>query len=580
VEIAERLCGVGLPAARVDAFLDTLIVRGVVHQDLNLPDQTRDYVQQVAARLEGVGTPEALHHAEVFTTLAQLEARFGAAPAAERRQLMGRIQEQIERFAATCTVSSPTVLEESPIWEDVGTHDTSWGWDPAPLERNVASLARLQRILPLFDETSPQRLGLYRWFSQRYGEDGRCDDLLEVYRELASQPQAVVAQVMRAEGDPHAQALVELRRGFLRRLHEALERADGASTLRLDERLLDQTIDALAPWVPSMDSAAYWLQLVPESSERPASVVVNNVASGHGAYYSRFCELFEGRGEGEWSLGAAIRDSIRAENPRQADLTAVLGINVNLHPHLSPLELVYPGAIPTTGAEALTVRDLGIAADSSARRLRLYTRADGLPVDLVPFNFLFPAAAPMLYRFLCALGSSHHVRLRLWDRLRMGLARHRTHFPRLCLGELVLERQAWFLSSSQLEFLGPGTCLPTLELMQQTDRWRRARGLPSEAFVRGVERTSRMKLDEGWAKVTRQWAVEARSARRKPQYLDFRNPFLVRLLASVARSSSEGGLVVSECLPPTSIYTQGAGPRAAEEFLVELSTGGASERGR
>ncbi len=570
VQIVELLTGLSLPADRVNAFLDKLVDVGLLHQDFDLPDQIGDYARAVAARIAEAGSPQAQQCAEIFTTLADLETGFGAAPAAQRVELMGRISQEIERFTEICGVSSPAAISESPVWEDVGACGEARCWDPTLLERNHAHFSRLQQLVPLFDDMVPQRLGLYRWFTSRFGEDGRCDDLLRVYREFASQTPAQISAVMQALDDPRASTIVELRGRFLRRVYASLEASGDVSTLSIDEEIFDDLFREYAPWVPRWASAAYWLQLVPEASGQPASIVVNNVATGHGVFFSRFCDLVE-PDDGGWTLAAALRGATLRESPRQADLTAVFGINVNLHPNLSPLEVVYPGSVATTD-RALTIRDLGIRADRSTCSLQLYTRADGTPIDIVPLNFLFPAAAPMLYRFLCTLGTSHNMRMRIWDRLRWTMAAHRTEFPQLRFGELVLERRTWFISSQELAFLGDGTRLPDLELLRRAEAWRRDRELPREAFIRGADRAAQAQHSEHWADVTRQWALEARSARRKPQYLDFHNPFLLRILAKIVRTSSGGGVFFSECLPPTSLYGGVGGATAAEEFLVEFSS--------
>jgi hypothetical protein len=65
--------------------------------------------------------------------------------------------------------------------------------------------------------------------------------------------------------------------------------------------------------------------------------------------------------------------------------------------------------------------------------------------------------------------------------------------------------------------------------------------------------------------------VSARRGRRhKPQFVDFRNPFLTSVLFASLPAVGDWSLLVQECLPPAAIYLGEEGPDSAEEFLVEV----------
>jgi hypothetical protein len=247
-----------------------------------------------------------------------------------------------------------------------------------------------------------------------------------------------------------------------------------------------------------------------------------------------------------------------------------MGLNFNLHPRLTPYELVYPGSVARPGATGvLNLTDIAVRADPARRRLVLVSRHDGEPLDLVPLNFLYPAAAPLLYRFLCGFAPTRTYRGGLWEQIDRGRpASAPAHRPRVQLGDLVLDRRSWRVPIADLPDMD-GLERQDVGALAGFDRWRRARGLPRTGFFRILAPPppagERDLLSE-----TRRWALEARTARlHKPHFLDTRNPFLLYVLAKQARACPDGTLFVQECLPAVEDYAAGRGPTGAEEFFVE-----------
>jgi hypothetical protein len=282
--------------------------------------------------------------------------------------------------------------------------------------------------------------------------------------------------------------------------------------------------------------------------------------------FSRFCDLVEPADSEAWSLRRSVRETIARHSPRHADLTAVLGFNINLHPRLTPLEVVYPGSIPS-GGDGLTLRDLALEADAATRTLRLVNRRDGQPVALGPMSFFLPVVAPPLYRFLCVFAPLPDYRMGFWDRLRQWSRREYPYLPRLTLGDLVLERRRWSVPLTEVRELGDQSSADSLDALVAAGKWHDRRGIPRECFFRR-QRVAGPETSGSWTEETRRWAVNARTARRKAQYLDFWNPFLVRLLVDRAHAADDGVVVFHECLPPTALYRQSE-LASAEELVVE-----------
>lgn len=569
-EVVEALADHGMSAGGAASVVDRLVEAGVCHLDLGIPDQTTDFAAEARERLEAAESATASELADVFETLHDAARRFSTATLPERERCLDELEEEVERFAELCGASDPLSMTRTLLYEDVAAEDRARSWAPDALDRNAKHFARFQRLLPLLDDTTFERLGLYRWFVSNFGRDGRCEDVVTLYRAFSSQSRTAISEIMQGLRSPAARRVRDARREVLRRLDDAVAGVPGSGELRLEEACVDAAIEDLPEAVPWSEEAAYRLQLSDGGAGGTAAVVLNEVASGHGVFLSRFCDLVEPDDPGAWSLRRSLRRTIGDLRPRQADLTAVLSLNVNLHPPLAPLEVVYPGSVASEPEDALTLRDLAVVADSERRTLRFVDRRDGRPVRLTPMNFLFPAAAPLLYRFLCALSPLHTYRVGLWDRLRRWSDRTMDRLPRLILGDVVIERRRWFLPASEVEEAVEEAACDTVSSLVAARRWFRGRGLPRETFFRVHRKGDETDEDTTWIEATRNWAENARDAGRKRQYLDARNPSLLRLLFKEVEDPSAGLVEFQECLPPTSVYPGKDGPDAAEEFVVEF----------
>jgi hypothetical protein len=106
------------------------------------------------------------------------------------------------------------------------------------------------------------------------------------------------------------------------------------------------------------------------------------------------------------------------------------------------------------------------------------------------------------------------------------IMRLRPHTPRIVIDRLVIKRESWSFSPSELQFLQDSDLA---ENFLQIRRWAQAEGIPRFVFFKAP--------------------VE-----EKPAYLDFESPILVGIFAKVVRRTQEAALAdatidVSEMLP-------------------------------
>lgn len=566
-ELLDRLIAAGLTADAAARTLDQLVRVGLCHRGAGLPDQAAGAAGALATHLRAAGTQSALECAEIMARFQEIEDGYAAASAPSRTALLAELRQLLERFVAVTGAPAPAPdAMRTAVYEDVGNRGRASTWDPALLERNRKHVEQLQLLLPVLDDAGIEKLGLYGFATETAGLGPGGMPLVDLYRAFSSLPPSRAAAVMSGIGDPHVGRLLDARRAVFGALGGLLARSPTATELVLDPADLQAWIDAIPEAVAPWRSMAMRVQL-DRSSDRPL-IVVNGVTTGHGVFFSRFCDLLTPE-QGGWDLAAALRANIAATAPRQTDITAVLGLNFNLHPRLTPFELVYPGSVAlpnTTGL--LTLADLVVRPDPDRRRLELVSSIDGEPVDLVPLNFLYPAAGPALYRFLCAFAPTRTYRGGLWDQLdRAGPGAARR--PRVLLGDLVLDRRSWRVPVGELPALD-GLERQELDALADFERWRHRVGIPRTTFFRvlapSVEASAgRDVLDE-----TRRWALAARQGRlHKPHFLDSRNPFLMHVLAKQARDGAS--ILFQECLPVADGHT--GQPHGAEELFIEHTIG-------
>lgn len=536
---------------RAEQELDALVSLGVCENVCWVPDEEPEYAAAVAARLpEGPA-------AQAFCSLAEAERAFGQASVAERDELLSRVDRSVSRLRTELAVCEPpSEAVRSTLYEDVRSDSGPRWWRPDLVADNQAGFTLLQRLLPLFDDTAIARHGLYRFFVRQYGGDGRCVDVLELYRRFVQLGQDETTELLSGVGDAEAARCYRLRGRFAAGLDGWIADARGTARVELDRDWLEEFVGSFPACLRPWRSATYLMQFHGTLEERPG-IVVNEVRSGSGTFYARFLDR-------DARMSVAIqRDVISTGDHRQTDLAAVLGCNYNVHPRLSPFVVEYPG---TSSAydDVLTLRDLAVRANPAHQTLELVSQRDDAPLTLMPLNAAQPVSMPELYQFLHLFVPSATYRTGWLWWLYIAMRPKCRQLPRLVVGNLTVERRTWRVPIQSVgEVLGDAR--DDVDLLLAAARWRHDNQLPRRCFFR---------LQDGRAGPP-DW--QNRTARDyKPHYLDFENVLLLRILCrSIGLAGQDGVLVIQECLPDPETYASARSSTcSAEEFAVELNLGG------
>lgn len=586
----------GAAREECEQYLGALLDVGMVQVPcLRTEVHDTDPLRAFQAALRGLDRPWAGRLADRLEEPAAHAARFADAAPDERRALLAAVRaglrevQEEELGVARAKVPQTLLYEDAaagpgraadrgaPALGDPASRGPASGGAPGGVGTGVTldpdawrelaagPLAAIERVLPAFDLTLPQRITFQGFFLARYGRGGRCDDLLKLvhdfHEDFFDQYMTFTASRTPYDADgtyvpevnwlglPRLRALDAARRTFTARMSALWEAAEpGAAEVWLDDAFLDAVAGELD--IPPADFApmSHHVQI----ADRPGDplVVLNRSYGGVSFPFSRFTQLFDGLGE---QLLAHTGTLV----PEGAVLAEVTGgpvtSNLNLHGRLTPYEIVCPGERGTLDEEfRIDLDDLHLVHDPEADRLAL--RSARLDREVIPvyLGYLVPLALPELPRTLLLLSPTSMAPLNVWAGVPEGEPRGGvTGRPRVRHGSLVLSRRSWSAPAAVLPLHRPGA--PEDGWFLDWHAFRRAHGLPDRVF----------------ATVSDTGARGATGA--KPQYLDFDSPLSLSAFEALIKSP-DARVVFREMLPDEdALPTVSGRGRHVAELAVETA---------
>ncbi|MFI8436700.1 lantibiotic dehydratase [Streptomyces sp. NPDC079020] len=554
-------------------YLQALLDLGMVQVPcLRTEVHDTDPLRAFQGSLRGLGRPWADRLADRLEGAATRVERFADASPDERRALLAELRDELTRVQEEELGAARAKVPQTLLYEDVAA-GSEVTLDPAAWQELAAGpLGAVERILPAFDLTLPQRITFKGFFLARYGQGGRCDDLLKLvhdfHEDFFDQYMSFTAghTTFDAEGtyvpevnwlgQPQLKALDAARQTFVERMRALWEATEpGCGEVCVDEDFLAAVAGQLDPLATGFAPMSHHLQLV----DRPGDplVVLNRSYGGVSFPFSRFTHLFDGHGGGAGPGGLDARLLAGAEDivPEGAVLAEITGgpvtSNLNLHGRLTRYEIVCPGERGTLPAEfRLDLDDLHLVHDPDEDRLVLRSTRLGREVIPVYLGYLVPLALPELPRTLLLLSPTSMAPLNVWGGVPEGAAAGGvTGRPRVRHGSVVLSRRSWSAPADVLPLREPGVA---------EDGWflgwhgfRRAHALPDRVF----------------ATVSDTGARGATGA--KPQYLDFDSPLSLSAFEALLKSP-QARVVFREMLPDEDgLHTVSARGRHVAELAVE-----------
>ncbi|MEV5986989.1 lantibiotic dehydratase [Streptomyces sp. NPDC052051] len=520
----------------------------------------RPWADALAARLDGP---------------ADMIARYPEADVPTRRALLRALRTDLLALQADLGAERPA-LPQTLLYEDVSAGTTTadlaeWA------ELAATPLRSLGRILPAFDVALPQRLTLKGFFLARFGQGGRCEDLLKLvhdfhedifrqYLQFNSTKEDFLPDGSHAPeenwlGMPEITAVDAARAALTARIrdHWAELPAD-AEEFVLDDTTVDEVATALDTAAPAFQPQSHFLQLARRDGE--SLVVLNNSYGGLCFPFTRFTHCFDGDdGPG---LTAALREHLRQLLPPGAVFAEVTAgaatTNLNLHGRLTDYEIVCPGEHSTAPEEArLHLDDLYAVHDADTDRIVLRSRR--LDREVVPLylGYLVPMVLPEIPRTLLLFSPTARSVVDIWRGVPAGPEHEGvTRRPRVRHHSVVLQRRSWTAAPGSLPQRAPGTSDADWYLTWH--RWRTRHGLPARVFATVREEAAE---GEGGA-----WFGST-----KPQYVDFDSPLSLTALEGLL-TGPRVRAVFEEMLPgENDLHVTSPRGRHVAELALEILPG-------
>ncbi|MYR92213.1 MULTISPECIES: lantibiotic dehydratase [unclassified Streptomyces] len=562
----------GAAREECEQYLGALLDVGMVQVPcLRTEVHDTDPLRAFQGALRGLARPWADRLADRLEEPARCVDRFADASPDERRVLLDALRAGLRAVQEEELGAERAKVPQTLLYEDAaaggGVESGSVELDPDAWQALAAGpLAAVERVLPAFDLTLPQRITFAGFFLARYGRGGRCDDLLKLvhdfHEDFFDQYMTFTATRTAYEADgtyvpevnwlglDRLRALDTARRTFTARMAALREAAGpGAAEVRVDDEFLAEVAGELAGLAPDFAPMSHHLQI----ADRPGDplVVLNRSYGGISFPFSRFTQLFDGLDEHLF----ADAETVVPEGAVLAEVTGgPVTSNLNLHGRLTAYEIVCPGERGTLDEQfRISLDDLYLVHDPEADRLVL--RSARLDREVIPvyLGYLVPLALPELPRTLLLLSPTSMAPLNVWAGVPEGAPDEGgvTTRPRVRHGSLVLSRRSWS---------APAAVLPLHKAGVPEDGWfldwhafRRTHGLPDRVF----------------ATVSDSGARGATGA--KPQYLDFDSALSLSAFEALIKTP-EARVVFREALPDEdALHTVSGQGRHVAELAVETA---------
>lgn len=317
--------------------------------------------------------------------------------------------------------------------------------------------------------------------------------------------------------------------------------------LNIDLKKIKKAQNELAPNllgnIHTTNSLSAFLQFETTASGEILSTVCNGIYPGYGKFYSRFLDIIDDQVLNELrKYNSSVKhDSINIENRDRSFF------NANMHPQIFPFSIWLPGVQNGTTAE-IPITDIVIKYNSQTKSLCLFKESSNQKVFLFDFGFeshFNRSELFMLLNILCGEANvlisnfSYEINKLLNLQNESSIELPKIH-PRIVLdNEIVIQRKMWHFVKEQLPHLKPH--IDDSECFRQVYNWRIQYKLPEEVFVKKIYNANSLNKEHVYAE---------KQEDRKPQYINFNNPFLVKLLTKLI-TTPHIILCVEEVLPST-----------------------------
>jgi hypothetical protein len=550
-------------------FVEKLESTQLITFSFGIEEQARDYLHQFVCKLKTLSSPKIEDVVSRLEEVHDIVRRFSHADHQKRAYLLAQAERNLNQLYDTLHIpfDKQHHYAKAKVFEDVSYDESRFQLNRDEWTGFLEDLSVLQQFMPLFDDHVVEKIAANQFFRQRFGENRRVK-LLDFYREYSRMTQSDWQQMWHEiqQHNDTFQKVKTLRKAFYDYVSDLLDKTPAGRPLYLEKRWIKQLLEKFPDILRNWSSSSFYCQLARNGNA--THLVLNKVGPGYGKHYSRYCDLFFDEA-GNNSFLQSIRESYKVFGAQTvfADLNAVLGLNINLHPKILDYELTYPGSSPNLETNQINVSDVSVCYDRAKQRLTLYADKLAKSVELIPMGFLFPMLAPPFYKFLSSLSYSNGVEHSFWEKFdrdqRGGAFRY---YPRLLFGNVVLDRRTWKIPVEAIRSTFRKSDWEYFcQIQELVDQHR----LPSHVFVKALSSLDVFSDADRKADL-KSWIEDVKKTRqRKPQYVNFHNYFDTKIMEKIVKDAS-GDITFQEVYPTPGDALAGEDGHYVSEFLFEV----------
>ncbi|MCH8957633.1 lantibiotic dehydratase, partial [candidate division KSB1 bacterium] len=479
---------------------------------------------------------------------------------------------------------------EQMFYEDTSL-DLTPKLDEKHLQKFVVSLNGLLQEMRHFEGHLDERDKMHHFFSEKYGDNASVNLLTfyeDYYREF-KKPEAEKLEKVQKENqqkgensdaeksnernvkedkkeknerkdDPELVTLPTLKTrqeentAWLEEFAAIMESdaIENGQLINIDQGWIEKTNGKFSKngiYQPNASSYGVFVQFFTEKQpdgEEKLMGVVNATLPGFGKMVSRFLHIFNEDVTDEirnWNQSVVGNDTLMVE-----DCDASY-FNANLHPPLMPYEIWMPNGHNSLPAEKqIPVTDLQVKIDEKEDRLKMFALPSKRQTFVFDLGFQGQMGRSKLFQLLEKFTLAEFLSYQsltktinnTFQESKNSKKRTIMIHPRIAYqNQIILQRKTWYIPKELL----PGKKADESDwgYFARINEWRRSQGMPDEVFTFVNPRGQQENIgSESFKKVTRD--------DYKPQYICFKNPFLVSLFEKLLHKVPVN-LKIEEMLP-------------------------------
>ncbi|MCZ2819833.1 lantibiotic dehydratase [Modestobacter sp. VKM Ac-2977] len=586
-ELERRLHG-RVTAEDVVRFVDTLVrLDLLVVPELRVDLHADDPVAAFQQGLRALHLPWTADLLAALDRVRALTAEFGSATPARRRVLVSLVRSELTqqlRDLGAEDLEVPRAL----LYEDTSPRGlVTRASAEVFTDRFAPDLERISRILPCFDALLPQRHLLRAFFRIRFGTAGVCHDLIKFVHDFHLDIFDEYLKTSVGQGGPDDDGMpaplpnwldipevAQLDRGrrelvlAMREAYAGHEESD--PELVLPSGFFERVAAALPADIEELDPRSFFAQFAGAGPD--ARLVMNRTYTGLTLLFSRFAHCLDEAAEERESVVRRLREHLLDLQPEGAVFAEMTGgidtSNLNLHPAVTPYELVSPGdSSSRPRAEQINVDELQVRHDPDTDTVQLFEPRLGKRVIPVYLGFLMPFALSDVQRTLLLFSFQRMAQLDLWTGTDKPLGdREIASHPRVRHGDVVLVRKTWKTDPRRLP---QPTGLSDAEWYLEWQRWRSRHDVPRHVFATlSAGGEVEQEPDHG---PDAHDVAKPGATRGKPQYVDFESHYCLALLKEMVQQGASR-LVLTEMLPgPGDLWVDSPDGAHVSEQTIEMT---------